>query len=298
MRRVCKAWKIEIDRIRIKELVLTYRSDPEDWDDLDDPYFKWSTGDSINPDNQFEMDLFGDDKKKFQRTFRKLHFLSALKRLKILNSRDEVDHIRHWPGFYIYLTQFRSLEELELCYCLDENVTILLPNLKRLYVDHIPSRTYWLDIDCPLLESLHFKGNCQAIEVIHPETLVHLSGDISDFRYPNRFPNHVFKLKPYRSLKHLELAIGERSNSRASLQLGNHPELKVFKFVNQRPNYAGAKAALTDLLAQKDELRRSDLAIYFGDTPLTGADQIDEIVKAPDPVNETDEEEELDSSED
>lgn len=83
----------------------------------------------------------------------------------------------------------------------------------------------------------------------------------------------------------LDLAICSRSFTRASLELGNHPQLKALKFDNRQPDYV--RDLLVDLLEQKDKLRRSDLAIYLGDTLLTSADQLAEIDRASDRMDES-----------
>ena len=265
LRRVSKLWKSEIDRIRIKELVISCdeirKHGPK----------KWSTGESINPASLIEMDVFDKDYKTFRKYLTTVHFLSDLKCLRIesFHSPDLLN-----SSFYQCLTKFRSLELLEIEYKLDERSVICHPNLKRLFISFVEGEQF-LEIDCPRLKELNISGYCFSMDVIHPEVIEHLTTDFNDDDMPQ------LDLKAYESLESLKF-----SDSFRPINLTDHPKLKLVVFdacslvdYDDAYYYRAIRGRLVNLLGQKKKLRRSDLAIYFGDQLLTNAEQFAEIDK-------------------
>lgn len=79
-----------------------------------------------------------------------------------------------------------------------------------------------------------------------------------------------FDLKPYKSLESLSCS---PSWHNPSINLNDHPQLKELNFKissSYDEDYHETRAELVSLVEQKEKLRRSDLAIYFGERLLSG----------------------------
>ena len=266
-RRVSKLWKCEIDRIGIRELVITSTITPSN---------RWKlTGNPVNPGSIMRLDIFNSGYDYFRTRLTNVQLLSGLKRLKIAS-----DANLDGEPFYIYLTKFRSLEELEIEYQLDETPTICHPNLKSLYIEHVDEELdeNSVEIDCPRLEKLKYSGYFFSVYLTYPETIVHLSSDFLCF------DNEEFDLKPFKSLAYLSQEVSRDSSSDIftipSIELSQHPALKMYSFTNHYLNeedYDFVKGRLTALIEQRERLRRWDLAIYFNGTLITSAAQLNKL---------------------
>ena len=268
LRRVSKLWKSEIDRIRITDLVISWNGRPDE---------SWHmTGDSINPVHCIEMDIFDAAYRKFQKHMTTVHFLSDLKRLKIADSNAPELSL---TGFYQCLTKFRSLEQLEIEYELDERQTISHPNLQRLYFKCVNVEVTSIEIDCPSLKALVISGYANLMDVVYPESITVLSAVAWHDGEPQ------LNLKPFESIESLRCGASFRP-----INLTDHPKLKLVIFDphsicegegEYEPDevYLNARDKLYKLLSQKMQQKRSDLAIYFGDRLLTNFEQFTELDK-------------------
>lgn len=260
LRRVNKLWKSEIDRIRFKQLIIKRAATPSN---------KWHfTRDPINPSRLIEMDIFDSAYSTFRKHLTNLHLLDGLKRLKIasVNGPAEV----FGSSFYSCLAKFRSLEELDIEFDLDEYQTICHPNLKRLYIRMIDDAVVELEVDCPRLEALSLSGSFEPLDVIYPENLQHLS--VSD-----SYGFDEIDLKSYESLEVLSCDYAFLSSC---LNLDHLLQLKVFKLNSvdlETEEYEFVKSWLVDLIERKERLGRSDLKVYFGEKILASAGQFAEI---------------------
>ena len=266
MRRVSKLWKSEIDRLRIKELVIKWKRKPDKW---------FLSPDSINRANRIEMDVFDSNNLKFLKQMTNLPLLDQLKRLKITSGNFQPE----CGGLHIFLLKFTSLEELEIECWLKRDNSISHPNLRKLTidldVDKMKDRS--LEIVCPRLAALGFRGCFDPVNVIYAETLVYLSARFSFAK----FDTLELGLKPFKSLEYLVLRC-TGPYFLTTVQLVYHPQLKVCKFKItdlKADQYRAVREALVDLLEQKERLGQTNLKIYFGKTLLTNVDQFVEIDK-------------------
>ena len=253
MRLVCKKWKWFLDQQKITELVIK---------DHDFPAGDWAhSGRPVSRASVVRIDLFRAQSQLFKDKLTGLPLFVNLRRLKISSFAKDRFAKHLYAGFFDCLRNFIRLQHLELELDLDNQQSIVHPNLKIIYVRFVEELDY-LEIRAPKLEALYCRGWFHMVKVAHPQSIKFL---FSSF-YAER--NRI----DLSSFVNLETLHCNAVLNLCRIELAQFPKLREFRFSReelQPEDYHGIQNFLIDLVDQKLKLQRDAFKVFFFNEEIT-----------------------------